>query len=209
MSGRAFSSAPLARAFLNQSETGAPRIDTVAVLGFSLTHPGHIAVVSRAAAAPLPGYRGTAGFAVPKHQVVKTPAFSLHRALSSGSSSGSSSSGSGKSSGLASLSATAAGSRSSDTPAPDQAQPISAPGGTGRLFGRSRVVRRASATDAAPAAGGEGWWRVDVGGYTRKGYIAGGGKEENQDRSIVVEPFAKQGQVRARERDREQWRTRR
>jgi hypothetical protein len=180
-------SAPRAARTLLQ-DSNAPRIDHVAVLGFSWHSPtGHIAVLG-SAAHPLPphAYSASIGFAVPKHHVTKHHVFSLTRALGSSSSG---SSGSGRSSGgLSAESGSSVGSGASSAPGSSGADSRQRTRRFDQVFHRTgRLHRSAAATDAAAAAAataaeGEGWWKFDVGGYTCKGYIAGGGKEINQDR---------------------------
>ncbi|GBF87624.1 phosphatase 2C [Raphidocelis subcapitata] len=207
MCARYATSGPLSRSLL-APDSGAPIINhhLAQPLGFSLHHGGRIAAwacraapagaaSAAAAAAPPPqvlNYRGTSPFAVPRHSIVGAPAFSLRRALSSGTAplgapaggGGTGHDGSGGSSGSSNPGVFGAD-------ADDATSAFGGSGGPGhgRLFSRSRIVRRGD------GGGGAADWQVDVGGYTCKGFIAGGGKDENQDRTILVEPFAKPGQL--------------
>ena len=153
-----------------------PGFEHATVLGFTLPHsPGPAALAvwepkaSRGAATSAAvNYRSALGFAVPRHQVVKATPFSLRRALSAGSSGGDPSCGGGASSSSSSSS---------------NGEQLKQKGGRGRGGGAGGVAARAAASkDLGQAAEDTGWWHIDVGGYTRKGYQAGGGKEENQDR---------------------------
>jgi hypothetical protein len=163
---------------LNSGSGAAPEYGAAALLGFTLGHPAAVLCWAPARGAPPPlaraSYRTAAPFPVPKHQVAPARPFSLARALS----------GSG---------GTDAGGAAAGPPAPQAAPPSGAPapaeppppGSCGsRLVSRARLLRRPAPGDGAPGAAGrdEARWQLDVGGYTRKGFIAGGGKEENQDR---------------------------
>jgi hypothetical protein len=146
-----------------------------AVLGFALGHPstlpawGAAAPPRGAAAPPRPlSYRSAAPFPVPKHRLTPARTFSLQRALAAGSASSSGSAGSASDGGAAST--------ASSPPPPDGG---GGGGAAGRLLSRARILRKAFGDGGA---GQEVRWQLDVGGYTRKGYIAGGGKDENQDR---------------------------
>lgn len=190
-----WSTAPLARTFIQ--DYGAPSLDHVAVLGFSLHTASTTAPIicrrPRGSSALLQigarSYRSSLGFHVPVHKLVKASPFSLRRALSG--SGGPSDAGISFSSPSDNSQHDAGSSRTSSSSKTDSSTVSSA---SERGHGSSQqiksirgthVVPKAAARDAAALAPArEGVWSVDVAGYTRKGYVAGGGKEENQDRWV-------------------------
>ena len=69
-----------------------------------------------------------------------------------------------------------------------------------QTFSLRRALGTATSNGAGSSAGssttsssGGGGWSADVAGFTCKGFMAGGGKAENQDRAVVVSPFARDG----------------
>jgi hypothetical protein len=162
----ATSAAPLSQTLL-YSDQVSPSFDHATVVGFCLPHnPGAAALAvwepNARSGSSLPlNYRSAAAFAVPKHQLRKATPFSLRRSLSTNSCSSGGFDGGGGERG-----------RGLNAGRSSTANPRLARGGA-----------KASASDvAAPSEGAPGWWKVDVGGCTRKGFMAGGGKLENQDR---------------------------